>query len=62
MLCFRTAYYTGYRQVYKVKYQTAYRCCPGWSQLGGDAGCLYRKYRAVRMRFFVCCCQYWFVG
>ncbi|XP_061306389.1 multiple epidermal growth factor-like domains protein 6 [Pezoporus flaviventris] len=37
----RTGYYTGYRQVYKVMYQTTYKCCPGWSQLGGDAGCLY---------------------
>uniref|UniRef100_A0A8B9VAV0 Multiple EGF like domains 6 n=1 Tax=Anas zonorhyncha TaxID=75864 RepID=A0A8B9VAV0_9AVES len=29
----RTVYYTGYRQVYEVRYRTAYRCCPGWSQL-----------------------------
>ncbi|KAL6482867.1 hypothetical protein MHYP_G00077390 [Metynnis hypsauchen] len=39
----RTVYYTGYRQVYKQDYQTLYRCCPGWSQLSGEAGCLYRK-------------------
>ncbi|KAL7859937.1 hypothetical protein SRHO_G00150840 [Serrasalmus rhombeus] len=37
----RTVYYTGYRQVYKQDYQTLYRCCPGWSQLSGEAGCLY---------------------
>ncbi|CAM2104566.1 unnamed protein product [Caretta caretta] len=37
----RTAYYTDYRQVYSMEYQTVYKCCPGWSQLGGDAGCLY---------------------
>lgn len=49
LLCFRTVYYTGYRQVYEVRYQTAYRCCPGWSQLAGDAGCLYRKYPRLRV-------------
>lgn len=50
LLCFRTVYHVGYRLVYTVKYQTTYRCCPGWSQRAGDAGCLYRKYRAVRCR------------
>lgn len=39
----RTAYYTAYRQVYRQDYQTVYKCCPGWSQLNGEAGCLYRK-------------------
>lgn len=48
MLCFRTMYHTGYRVVYTMKYQTTYRCCPGWAQRAGDAGCLYRKYRAAR--------------
>ncbi|MED6280962.1 hypothetical protein CHARACLAT_016454 [Characodon lateralis] len=37
----RTAYYTAYRQVYKQDYQTVHKCCPGWSQLNGEAGCLY---------------------
>ncbi|KAJ8359352.1 hypothetical protein SKAU_G00158770 [Synaphobranchus kaupii] len=37
----RTAYYTAYRQVYRQDYQTVYKCCPGWSQLNGEAGCLY---------------------
>ncbi|XP_037831468.1 multiple epidermal growth factor-like domains protein 6 [Kryptolebias marmoratus] len=37
----RTAYYTAYRQVYKQDYKTVYKCCPGWSQLNGEAGCLY---------------------
>ncbi|KAM6240977.1 multiple epidermal growth factor-like domains protein 6 [Porphyrio hochstetteri] len=37
----RTTYHTSYRPAYKVKYQTAYRCCPGWAQLRGDVGCLY---------------------
>uniref|UniRef100_A0A8B9ZIQ3 Multiple EGF like domains 6 n=1 Tax=Anas platyrhynchos TaxID=8839 RepID=A0A8B9ZIQ3_ANAPL len=45
----RTVYYTGYRQVYEVRYRTAYRCCPGWSQLAGDAGCLHRKYPWLRV-------------
>uniref|UniRef100_A0AAV2M4G7 EMI domain-containing protein n=1 Tax=Knipowitschia caucasica TaxID=637954 RepID=A0AAV2M4G7_KNICA len=39
----RTAYYTAYRQVYTQDFQTVYKCCPGWSQLNGEAGCLYRK-------------------
>lgn len=50
LLCFRTVYYTGYRQVYEVRYRTAYRCCPGWSQLAGDAGCLHRKYPRLRVQ------------
>ncbi|TSU50011.1 Multiple epidermal growth factor-like domains protein 6 [Bagarius yarrelli] len=37
----RTAYYTAYRQVYRQDYQTVHKCCPGWSQLNGEAGCLY---------------------
>ncbi|XP_064253016.1 multiple epidermal growth factor-like domains protein 6 [Passer domesticus] len=37
----RVVYYTGYRQVYQLRSQTTYRCCPGWSQLAGDAGCLH---------------------
>ncbi|KAL4622529.1 multiple epidermal growth factor-like domains protein 6 [Arapaima gigas] len=37
----RTAYYTAYRQVYRQEYHTVYKCCPGWSQLNGEAGCLY---------------------
>ncbi|XP_034023453.1 multiple epidermal growth factor-like domains protein 6 [Thalassophryne amazonica] len=37
----RTVYYTAYRQVYRQDYQTVYKCCPGWSQLNGEAGCLY---------------------
>ncbi|XP_026098326.1 multiple epidermal growth factor-like domains protein 6 [Carassius auratus] len=37
----RTAYYTAYRQVYRQEHQTVYKCCPGWSQLNGEAGCLY---------------------
>uniref|UniRef100_A0A8D3EBW1 Multiple EGF-like-domains 6b n=1 Tax=Scophthalmus maximus TaxID=52904 RepID=A0A8D3EBW1_SCOMX len=37
----RTAYYTAYRQVYRQDYETVYKCCPGWSQLNGEAGCLY---------------------
>lgn len=40
----RTAYYTAYRQVYRQDHQTVNKCCPGWSQLNGEAGCLYRKY------------------
>nr|XP_009935964.1 PREDICTED: multiple epidermal growth factor-like domains protein 6 [Opisthocomus hoazin] len=36
-----TAYRTGYRQAYGLGYRTASRCCPGWSQRGGDAGCLH---------------------
>ncbi|KAL7837718.1 hypothetical protein SRHO_G00274290 [Serrasalmus rhombeus] len=43
----RTAYYTAYRQVYRQDYQTVHKCCPGWSQLNGEAGCLYRKYCVV---------------
>ncbi|KPP64637.1 hypothetical protein Z043_116997 [Scleropages formosus] len=38
----RTAYYTAYRQVYQQEYQMIYKCCPGWSQLNGEAGCFYR--------------------
>uniref|UniRef100_A0A671M6F4 Multiple EGF-like-domains 6b n=1 Tax=Sinocyclocheilus anshuiensis TaxID=1608454 RepID=A0A671M6F4_9TELE len=34
----RTAYYTAYRQVYRQEHQTVYKCCPGWSQLNGEAG------------------------
>ncbi|OPJ86013.1 hypothetical protein AV530_011221 [Patagioenas fasciata monilis] len=37
----RAVYHTGYRLVYTMKYQTTYRCCPGWSQRAGDAGCLH---------------------
>ncbi|KAM9034687.1 EGF-like and EMI domain-containing protein 1 [Sarcophilus harrisii] len=37
----RTAYYTDYRQVYNMEYQTVYKCCPGWYQLSNDEGCLY---------------------
>ncbi|XP_051517312.1 multiple epidermal growth factor-like domains protein 6 [Myxocyprinus asiaticus] len=37
----RTAYYTGYRQVYRQDFKTTYKCCSGWSQLNGEAGCLY---------------------
>ncbi|GAA6071821.1 multiple epidermal growth factor-like domains protein 6 isoform X1, partial [Tachysurus ichikawai] len=37
----RTAYYTAYRQVYRQDYETVHKCCPGWSQLNGEAGCLY---------------------
>ena len=29
--------------MYRQDYQTVYKCCPGWSQLNGEAGCLYRK-------------------
>ncbi|XP_012589978.1 PREDICTED: multiple epidermal growth factor-like domains protein 6 [Condylura cristata] len=38
----RTVYYTGFRQVYAVGARTVLRCCPGWSQLPGDQGCLSR--------------------
>uniref|UniRef100_A0A672P1C1 Multiple EGF like domains 6 n=1 Tax=Sinocyclocheilus grahami TaxID=75366 RepID=A0A672P1C1_SINGR len=34
----RMAYYTAYRQVYRQEHQTVYKCCPGWSQLNGEAG------------------------
>ncbi|XP_056651947.1 multiple epidermal growth factor-like domains protein 6 [Monodelphis domestica] len=37
----RTGYYTDYRQVYSMEYQTVYKCCPGWYQLSNDEGCLY---------------------
>ncbi|TRY91807.1 hypothetical protein DNTS_012064 [Danionella cerebrum] len=37
----RTAYYTAYRQVYRQEHHTVYKCCRGWSQLNGEAGCLY---------------------
>uniref|UniRef100_A0A8B9PKZ1 Multiple epidermal growth factor-like domains protein 6 n=1 Tax=Apteryx owenii TaxID=8824 RepID=A0A8B9PKZ1_APTOW len=37
----RTAYYTAYRQVYALTHQTAYKCCPGWAQRAGAAGCLH---------------------
>ncbi|XP_028854769.1 multiple epidermal growth factor-like domains protein 6 [Denticeps clupeoides] len=37
----RTAYYTAYRQVYRQDQETVHKCCPGWSQLNGEAGCLY---------------------
>lgn len=36
----RTVYYTGYRQVYSTEARTVFRCCPGWSQLPGQEGCL----------------------
>lgn len=49
----RTAYYTAYRHVYRQDYQTVYKCCPGWSQLNNEAGCLYRKYRFLHL---FCCC------
>lgn len=47
----RTAYYTAYRQVYRQDYQTVYKCCPGWSQLNGEAGCLYREYPFILKHF-----------
>ncbi|XP_061147513.1 multiple epidermal growth factor-like domains protein 6 [Syngnathus typhle] len=37
----RTAYYTAYRQMYRQDQNTVYKCCSGWSQLNGEAGCLY---------------------
>uniref|UniRef100_A0A4W5RWH2 Multiple EGF-like-domains 6b n=1 Tax=Hucho hucho TaxID=62062 RepID=A0A4W5RWH2_9TELE len=37
----RTAYYTAYKQIYRQDFQTVYKCCPGWSQLNGEAGCFY---------------------
>ncbi|KAI2649777.1 Multiple epidermal growth factor-like domains protein 6 [Labeo rohita] len=37
----RTVYFIGYRQVYRQDFKTTYRCCPGWSQLNAEAGCLY---------------------
>ncbi|KAK7132232.1 hypothetical protein R3I93_018707 [Phoxinus phoxinus] len=37
----RTAYYMGYRQVYRQDFKTTYKCCPGWSQLNTEAGCIY---------------------
>lgn len=43
LLSFRVVYYVENRQVYSMQYQTVYRCCPGWVQLGDDKGCLYRK-------------------
>ncbi|XP_031813485.1 EGF-like and EMI domain-containing protein 1 [Sarcophilus harrisii] len=36
----RTGYYTVYRQVYSLRHQTIYRCCPGWSQRQDEPGCL----------------------
>lgn len=48
----RTAYYTAYRQVYRQDYQTVYKCCSGWSQLNGEAGCLYRKYQLSGFSYF----------
>jgi len=60
VLCFRTAYRTGYRQAYGLGYRTASRCCPGWSQRGGDAGCLHRECRAARVRFCARCPHDWF--
>lgn len=50
-LCFRVVYYTGYRQVYQLRSQTTYRCCPGWSQLAGDAGCLHSKCHSALLNF-----------
>lgn len=50
-LCFRVVYYTGYRQVYQLRSQTTYRCCPGWSQLTGDAGCLHSKCCSAQLNF-----------
>jgi hypothetical protein len=40
---FRTRYYTTYRQTFHRTYQTKYRCCKGWKQLNGEAGCQYSK-------------------
>ncbi|XP_043919510.1 EGF-like and EMI domain-containing protein 1 [Protopterus annectens] len=36
----RTSYYTTYKHVYSTEYQTVFKCCPGWSQLSGETGCL----------------------
>uniref|UniRef100_A0A8D2M6L8 Multiple EGF-like-domains 6 n=1 Tax=Zonotrichia albicollis TaxID=44394 RepID=A0A8D2M6L8_ZONAL len=47
----RVVYYTGYRQVYQLRSQTTYRCCPGWSQLAGDAGCLHSKCHFILLNF-----------
>uniref|UniRef100_U3K4R9 Uncharacterized protein n=1 Tax=Ficedula albicollis TaxID=59894 RepID=U3K4R9_FICAL len=49
----RVVYYTGYRQVYQVRSQTTYRCCPGWSQLAGDAGCLHSKCHSTQLNFLL---------
>lgn len=54
----RTAYYTAYRQVYRQDYQTVYKCCPGWSQLNGEAGCLYRKYPQMFKFFSFFSCKF----
>ncbi|XDV45910.1 hypothetical protein PO909_013918 [Leuciscus waleckii] len=37
----RTAYYMGYRQIYRQDFKTTYKCCPGWSQLNAEEGCIY---------------------
>ncbi|XP_074048827.1 EGF-like and EMI domain-containing protein 1 [Macrotis lagotis] len=37
----RTGYHTVYRQVYTRQHQTVYRCCPGWSRLEDEPGCLH---------------------
>ncbi|RLV95047.1 hypothetical protein DV515_00012961 [Chloebia gouldiae] len=47
----RVVYYMGYRQVYQLRSQTTYRCCPGWSQLPGDAGCLHSKCCSTQLNF-----------
>lgn len=40
----RTAYYTGYRQVYNMDLHTVYKCCPGWARMGDEMGCLHSKW------------------
>uniref|UniRef100_A0A8C3QS40 Multiple EGF-like-domains 6 n=1 Tax=Cyanoderma ruficeps TaxID=181631 RepID=A0A8C3QS40_9PASS len=47
----RVVYHTGYRQVYQLSSQTTYRCCPGWSQLAGEAGCLHSKCCSAQFSF-----------
>ncbi|XP_060115085.1 multiple epidermal growth factor-like domains protein 6 isoform X3 [Heteronotia binoei] len=37
----RTVYYMENKQIYSMQYQTVYKCCSGWSQLGGESGCRY---------------------
>uniref|UniRef100_A0A8C5UE02 Multiple EGF like domains 6 n=1 Tax=Malurus cyaneus samueli TaxID=2593467 RepID=A0A8C5UE02_9PASS len=49
----RVVYHTGYRQVYQLRSHTTYRCCPGWSQLAGEVGCLRRKCCIALLNFFI---------
>lgn len=53
ILPLRNKYYTVYRQVYSMDLQTVYKCCPGWTQMGEEAGCLHSKYAYLGIIFIL---------